>query len=308
MKLMIYLAAVLTLFSQSFDVASVKPAVAPAIEPMFCIVPCAPGERLTVTGSRVDIRFMSLQRLILTAYRLKPHQLSGPSWMSAERFDILAKLPDGGSKDAIPEMLQALLADRFKLTVHRENKEQPVFALVSGKTGAKLQEAAADADAPAAERPGSRALYTPQGEASELNGNLVVTGGPFGPIRAGRGSQEGFKMEFLKLTMPGLAELLTPQVDRPVIDMTGLKGSYYFSWAVRPPTGDGGEGRKGMVKGGGPPEGGRGGDGADAGLRQNPMAEAMFAAIAKAGLKLERHRAPVETTVVDHLEKAPTAN
>jgi uncharacterized protein (TIGR03435 family) len=63
-----------------------------------------------------------------------------------------------------------------------------------------------------------------------------------------------------------------------------------------------------MVKGGGPPEGGRGGDGADAGLRQNPMAEAMFAAIAKAGLKLEPHRAPVETTVVDHLEKAPTAN
>ena len=139
MKLMIYLAAVLTLFSQSFDVASVKPAVAPAIEPMFCIVPCAPGERLTVTGSRVDIRFMSLQRLILTAYRLKPHQLSGPSWMSAERFDILAKLPDGGSKDAIPEMLQALLADRFKLTVHRENKEQPVLALVPAKTGTKLQ-------------------------------------------------------------------------------------------------------------------------------------------------------------------------
>ena len=307
MKLLIYLATVLTLFAQSFDVASVKPAVAPAMEPMFCIVPCAPGERLTVTGSRVDIRFMSLQRLILTAYRLKPHQLSGPDWMSAERFDILAKLPEGGSKDAIPEMLQALLADRFKLAVHREKKDQPVLALVPGKTGLKLQQAAANADAPAPERPGSRALYTPQGEASELNGDLVVTGGPFGPIRAGRASQEGFKMEFLKLTIAGLAELLTPQVDHPVIDMTGLKGSYYFSWSIRPPSGEGGDGRKGLTKGG-PSEGGRGSDAADAGLRQNPMAEAMFAAMAKAGLKLEPRRAPVDTIIVDHLEKAPTAN
>jgi uncharacterized protein (TIGR03435 family) len=63
-----------------------------------------------------------------------------------------------------------------------------------------------------------------------------------------------------------------------------------------------------MTNGRPPPEGKRSGDGADAGLRQNPMAEAMFAAIAKAGLKLQPNRAQVETTVVDHLEKAPTAN
>jgi hypothetical protein len=70
----------------AFDVASVKTAVPPGREPMFCIVPCAPGERLTVVGSRVDIRFMSLYTLMVTAYRIKTYQLSGPDWMrSPER-------------------------------------------------------------------------------------------------------------------------------------------------------------------------------------------------------------------------------
>src|SRR3984957_4868994 len=94
----------------AFEVASVKPAADPERVPMICLVPCSPGERLTVEGTRVDIRYMSLSRLILTAYRLKPYQLSGPDWMKTQRFDILAKIPEGGSKDQVPEMLQSLLA------------------------------------------------------------------------------------------------------------------------------------------------------------------------------------------------------
>src|SRR5277367_3027881 len=90
----------------TFDVASVKPAANPGMVPMICLVPCSPGERLTVEGARVDIRYMSLSRLMLTAYRLKPYQLSGPDWMKTQRFDILAKIPEGGSKDNVPEMLQ----------------------------------------------------------------------------------------------------------------------------------------------------------------------------------------------------------
>ena len=82
----------------AFDVASVKAAANPGMTPMICLVPCSPGERLTVEGARVDIRYMSLSRLILTAYRLKPYQLSGPDWMKTQRFDILAKIPEGGSK------------------------------------------------------------------------------------------------------------------------------------------------------------------------------------------------------------------
>src|SRR5271154_1013421 len=103
--------------ASAFDVASVKPAADPGMVPMICLVPCSPGERLTVEGARVDIRYMSLSRLILTAYRLKPYQLSGPDWMKTQRFDIMAKVPEGVSKDKVPEMLQALLAERFQLSI-----------------------------------------------------------------------------------------------------------------------------------------------------------------------------------------------
>lgn len=165
----------------AFEVASVKTAADPEMVPMFCIVPCAPGERLTVVGSRVDIRFMSLYKLIVTAYGIKPYQVSGPDWMRSPKFDIAAKMPDGVSKARLPEMLQALLAERFKLSIHRESKEQPVYALVVGKNGPKLKESAAAADALIPEGappgPGSRELYTPQGEAHiDANGNPVIHG------------------------------------------------------------------------------------------------------------------------------------
>jgi uncharacterized protein (TIGR03435 family) len=69
--------------------------------------------------------------------------------MSGEMFDIQAKLPPGASEDQVPEMLQALLADRFKLTIHREHKDQTVLALVVAKAGLKVKEAVPDAETPA---------------------------------------------------------------------------------------------------------------------------------------------------------------
>ena len=92
---------------------------------------------------------MSLADLIRVAYRVKPYQLSGPDWMTAERFDVLAKMPEGATREQVPEMLKALLAEPFKLAVHRESKEHAVYALVVGKGGPKLKESAPDADAPA---------------------------------------------------------------------------------------------------------------------------------------------------------------
>jgi len=59
--------------------------------------------------------------------------------MNSQRFDIAAKMPDGLSKDQIPEMLRTLLAERFKLSIHRESKEQPVYVLVVVKNGSRLK-------------------------------------------------------------------------------------------------------------------------------------------------------------------------
>ena len=128
----------------TFEVASVKAAAEPVRQPMFCIGPCTFGERMTVTGTRVDIRYMSLFNLIVAAFRIQPHQLSGPDWMRSQRFDIAARIPAGISKNQLPEMLQSLLAGRFKLAVHHDRAEQPVYALVVAKGGPRLQQSTAD--------------------------------------------------------------------------------------------------------------------------------------------------------------------
>jgi uncharacterized protein (TIGR03435 family) len=70
-----------------------------------------------------------LKNYISRAYRVKVLQITGPDWLGGERFDIAAKLPDGATPAQIPEMLQGLLEERFHLTIHREMKESPVYAL-----------------------------------------------------------------------------------------------------------------------------------------------------------------------------------
>ncbi len=195
--------------------------------------------------------------------------------------------------------MQALLAERFQLAIHRERKEQPVLALVVGSSGLKLSGPPANAEAPLPDGPADHAVYTPQGEARQTeNGDLVVKSGVYGPMRGGRGASGGMRWEFLKLSMPALAALLTPHVDRPVIDQTHLPGSYALTFENRPVSESGG-GRKGSE----PPELGR-----ETGRQPDPFGEGLLRAIGKAGLKLEARRAPVETIVVDRLEKAPSGN
>jgi uncharacterized protein (TIGR03435 family) len=280
-----------------FEVASIRPSVGdPAPAPMLCLVGCSLGERLTVDGSRLDIRFFSIYKLIVTAYRLNQSIFPPDSntisrtyqnWMR-QRFDISATIPEGVPADRVPEMLQALLGERFKLALHREAREQPVYALVVGKNGFKLKAAAAEADAPVADTPGSQRIYTPQGEARVDGPSFAIAAGPFGPIRSYVDKNRVIHMELLKVTMAELAQVL-PVHDRPVIDLTNLKGVYQFSWErPTPPLGAPGEV-----------------------VTDRPAVtseDAAREALEKAGLKLEPRTAPVEVIVIDHLEKAPTEN
>ena len=131
----------------TFEVATVKPS---AVDIMKLAAQMqsgqAPAIGAHVDRARAQYTFMSLKDLIATAYRLKPFQITGPDWLIAIslRFDIVGKMPDGSTVDQAPQMLQALLAERFKLTVHREKKEHPVMALVVGKGGPKLHESPPD--------------------------------------------------------------------------------------------------------------------------------------------------------------------
>jgi uncharacterized protein (TIGR03435 family) len=291
-----------------FDVASINPAT-----------PLNPRQVMTgqqrigmkVDAGRVDIANLSLADLVRIAYRVKRYQVVGPDWIKGTRFNIVGKIPGGGSPDQAPEMLQDLLTERFKLAVHRETKDHAVYALMVGKNGPKLVEAKANVAPPA--KPA--ALAPPGGsmQLSEDASNLMVAGEQIGTIRVSQGAGGSMRLEAPQATMAALAEMLSRILDRPVVDMTRLKGAYELTLdlsmqdmhamvqaaGVMPP---------GPVMGGGDmlhrtgPDAPGGAQGSDA------PTGSVFLNIQQLGLKLETRKAPMEMIVIDHLEKAPVEN
>jgi uncharacterized protein (TIGR03435 family) len=307
-----------------------------------------------IDGATLDFNFVSLAELLPYAFRVKSFQIAGPSWIRESRWNIQAKLPDGASQDQAPEMMQALLAERFQLSIHHDKREQPVYELVAGKGPLKLapSEAGADADsgASASSLPGPvPGLPFPGPPPGPGNGgvNSDGRGGPAGrggfavgggTARIAPGPNCGMHMEFTKLTMPALADTLTPFLDRPVVDSTGLKGTYKltldlpmevmfammqnmarnsgmaFGPGGRGPDGPGGRGPNGPQDGGfggGPGRGPANCPDPGAALANGGVDTsntAIFQAVQQLGLKLQPRKAPFDTIVVDRLEKTPTEN
>ena len=240
----------------SFDTASIKPAAPP-------VGPYLPGSRPSCpvngcggpgTGSpeRITFTFASLKNLIRAAYNVRSqHDIEAPAWMESATFDVVANVPPGATRDQANLMLQNLLADRFQLKVHRSTKELPIYALVVAKNGPKLKVSVANPDAP---RP---------------RGTLSSSGRK--------------KFEFDRWTMANFARTLESDVDRPVIDMTGLEGTYdiRLEFAETKPTF-------------GAPD---------------PQAPELFTALTEQlGLRLESRRGPVDVLVVDSALRQPTEN
>src|SRR5262245_6496527 len=122
--------------SPSFEVASVKPA-APQQAGMFRIgMRGGPG---TPDPGQLTYNNVALRNVIMNAYDVRTYQINGPKWIDSERFDIVAKIPPGTSKEDFRLMLQNLLAERFGLKLHKETKDLPSYALVVGKNGPKLK-------------------------------------------------------------------------------------------------------------------------------------------------------------------------
>lgn len=294
----------------TFDVATIKPAG--SLQAQVAAGKLHIG--MNIDAARVDIGMMSLADLLPLAFGVKPYQVSGPEWMRENRFDILATLPEGTTKDQVPQMMRALLEDRFKLTVHRESKDLPIYALVVGKNGPKLKEAAPPAE-PAPGEPqakgGIATLSTPEGQVrvSADNKGAVLSGGRLGTTRISPGPNGTMRMESSGITIQAFAEFLGRFVDRPVIDMTDLKGTYEFALDLslddlRNAARAAGVGIPG------PPPGAAGPGGAPAGgAASDPSGGAsIFDNVQKLGLRLDPRKSAVETIVVDHVEKMPTEN
>jgi uncharacterized protein (TIGR03435 family) len=177
----------------AFEVASIK---------LYVQTPSSPPKNQyymasTISGSRAEFEHGSLADLIRTAYRITPNQISGPDWIMGDRFDIVARMPEGASQEQVPEMLRALLVDRFKLVAHMSKKDQTVYAMVAAKGGPKLKPTPADADYP----PGGKFMraMTPDGS---------------------------LRMDVQGMTTTELAGLIGRFVNKTVVDETELKGKY----------------------------------------------------------------------------------
>jgi uncharacterized protein (TIGR03435 family) len=196
-------------------------------------------------GGATRCTHVTFHTLIRWAYRLDDHQLQGgPAWLDSDRFDIVAKPQSFATRDEVELMVQALLADRCKLSFHRDTKDVTGYEIVVGKNGPKLQ--AADGDS----RPNA-----------EMGMGFVTA---------------------KKMQIQFLAKALAHRLNCPVVDKTALKGDfdYKLEWAPERHS-------------------------------QNPEAEpalTVFTAIEEQlGLKLEARRFPLETLVIDHIEK-PSEN
>jgi uncharacterized protein (TIGR03435 family) len=287
MKL-IFLSCV-TLLAQSvqFEVASIRPSALTGADHMDVGV--------HIDGQQVRCTSLNLKDYIAAAYNLKIYQIEGAD-LGGNRFDISAKLPAGGKESEVPEMLKALLADRFKMASHFEKKDFPVYALVVAKGGLKMKESPVDTAAVAAE-PGER----PRAPSTNVSGS-----GGRGGVHIELGNGSFFTLadnKFIgrKLPMASFADVLGRFEDKPVVNMTGLAGSYdfelqftqedYMAMLIRSAI------AAGVTL---PPEALR--------ALSGSSGDSLLSALDRLGLKLENRKAPIEVLVVEHIEKSPTEN
>jgi len=243
---------------------------------------------MNADGGMLRYSNVSLKDCIRNAYRVKDFQVQGPDWLDSTRFDIVAKLPDGSSQDQIPEMLQALLAERFKLTLHRDTKEHAIYALVAGKGGPKLKPADASMAPPP---PPGVAPPPPDKTGGMPRGAIMMQIDP-----------AGAHLKAPSATLANLADTISRFTERPVVDMTGIEGRYDFDLVFSPEMT---RNMRVMTAGGMPPPGA--GDHAASDAPAEP-AGSIFDSVQRYGLKLEPRKAPMEVIIVDHIEKTPTEN
>jgi uncharacterized protein (TIGR03435 family) len=278
---------------QAFDIASVKQnksGLPPSGDPITSNVPLGPQDMFTPTGGLLSATNSLLSQYMIFAYKLTPNQLESvmtqlPKWATTDRFDIQARVAGNPTKDQFRMMVQALLADRFKLAIHYETKQLPVFGLVlekPGKLGPQIQRHPDDS-------PCSSAIPVP--------GSTPTVAGGFpeycGAIAGMQASAPGrIRLGARNMAMAMIATSFSiPQLsgaDRPIVDRTGLTGKYDWVIEFTP-----------QLNGPLPP---------GVNFTPDPDGPTFLEALKEQlGLKLEPQTGPVETIVVDHVEE-PSEN
>ena len=297
----------------AFEVASVHQSPPPDMQKLIAGLNAGvKPESIRIEGTRAVFTFMSLKRLVAYAYGVQTYELSGPDWLPTDRFDIVATLPAGMTKDNAPAMMQTLLRDRFHLVAHRATlDDQPVLAIVAGKSGLKLKAtstAAQPLDLTQPLKPGQSVIESPSGP-------ILLTRNPDGSSTYNMGERGEFNLRFDQttlsmymtsnaMTMKGVAvmiNVLGGGEGREVVDMTELPGAYEASLEFSLTDLQGSLHDDGIDLP--PPPPGYGGAASD------PENGATLAAsMGRLGRRLDKSRASVDRLVVDKIDKAPTEN
>jgi len=278
-----------------FDVASVKLDTAvPSAQTVHSNVSLTVGDVYSPNGGLLRAANLLLTDYLTFAYKMTGSQLTSlrpqlPKWAVTNRFDIEARAQGNPTKDQMRLMMQSLLADRLKLAFHYETRQLPVFKLVlvkPGKTGPQLQPHPADS-------PCSSAPPEPSapGPATVAGGFPVVCGGQVfmasapGHVRNGGRNIIPGRIATILALLSGIGDT---GVDRPILDQTGLTGTFDFYIDFVP-----------RFNGPLPP-----------GSDFNPDTNGptfLEAVQEQLGLKLEPDKGPVDVPVLDHIEE-PSAN
>ena len=262
---------------------AIKPS--PPLEPGQPVSERRGGGPGTKDPGRIDWRNVPLAAIVIIAYDIKIFQLSGPDWLKNTRFDISATIAKDATKEQFHQMLQNLLAERFQLKLHHEQRESVVYSLVVGKGGPKIKESPEVPPPAGGAAPAAPAAPGPPKKDDDgfpilnyIHGTYMV------------GNNRSLRIRATQETMPHFVELLINSLNRPVTDATGLKGKYDFIVTFAFP---------GMPARTAPSP-----DGA-------PEADAdpdLIDAMPQIGLKLEQKKGMIDTLVLDHIEKTPTGN
>lgn len=299
MKVLFGLVILVAAQAQEFEAASVKPAPPPTGGRFMVGSEGGPGSR---DPTRIRYFNIALKELLARAYGVKNFQIFGPSWLDSERFEVTATMAPGTTKEQFEKMLQNLLADRFKLTLHHEQKELPAYVLGVGKRGPKMkvseEEPQTNAGDPAPPPSIGKADFK-RGKDGFPEVAAARRGAPMLMMMPGKA-----KLTATGTTMQQLCEQLSRMLAKPVMDHTELTAKYDFVLYFSPE----------QVQFGGP--GPVGIAGPDGGPRESKVASedaerspTIFAAVQdQLGLKLDSQKTSVDLLVVDRVERVPTEN
>ena len=265
--------------SPTFGVAAVRPSPDG---------PPAQGQAgVHITKNQVRFAYLSLRDYVSIAFGVPIHQISGPEWINATRFDIAATMPENATPDDFPKLMEALLRDRFKLQAHKESRESTVLALEVGRNGTKL-------------------VATPDVTPKDAPVSVTASGNAQQGVSADLGNGMSFtltntRFEFKQVTMQSVADTLGRFMRYPVLDRTKLEGRFDIGFNIAPE-----DYMPLMIR-----------SAVNAGMTLPPQALQLLDApslgsvengLRSLGLSLEERRAPLDYVVVDSIERTPTDN